>query len=213
MLTVHGDDILKAMQTNDVRQSYAARAAEYSEVLGSMSQMAPQDQEDIAGWARSIVGPIADVGCGPGHWTQFLADRGADVIGVDFVDEFLDIARSRFPQQRFMNADLASLGFMDGSMAGLLSWYSTIHCAPDTVPAILREFARVLRPQGTLMLGFFDGDRIEAFPHQVVRAYRWPADSMIDVLADAGFSVIDLSTRTDPGVRPHAAITAKLVRR
>jgi len=28
-------------------------------------------------------GRVADVGCGPGHVTAFLAERHADVVGID----------------------------------------------------------------------------------------------------------------------------------
>jgi len=51
------------------------------------------------GWISSFfdVGPtisIADLGCGPGHYTLRLARRGAGVTGIDFYASSIDYARS-----------------------------------------------------------------------------------------------------------------------
>jgi hypothetical protein len=59
-----------------------------------------------------------------------------------------------------------------------------------------------------MLLGFFEGDAVEAFDHAVVTAYRWPVASLVALLDEAGFDVVDVHTRTDPGHRPHGAISA-----
>jgi trans-aconitate methyltransferase len=46
-------------------------------------------------------GPIADVGCGPGHVTRYLSERHQDVRGVDLSPEMLAVARERAPELRF----------------------------------------------------------------------------------------------------------------
>ncbi|WP_084148476.1 class I SAM-dependent methyltransferase [Brachybacterium phenoliresistens] len=48
----------------------------------------------------------------------------------------------------------------------------------------------------------------EPFPHAVATAYRWPAETMADLLQRAGFTLEHSEQRTDPGARPHAAILA-----
>lgn len=64
-------------------------------------------------------------------------------------------------------------------------------------------------PGGTLVVGFFEGDTVEALAHKVTTAYRWPVDEMARMLAAAGFSEVDRLRR--PGsadVRPHAVLAA-----
>ena len=46
---------------------------------GPLAEMAPQDREILASWAQEITGPVIDAGCGPGHWTAFLHERGIAV--------------------------------------------------------------------------------------------------------------------------------------
>ena len=76
----------------------------------------------------------------------------------------------------------------------------------------LLEFARVLRPGGTLLLGYFDGAEVEPFDHAVVRAYRWPAGGLSAVLENAGFDVIETHWRTERGHRDVGAILCERAR-
>lgn len=195
--------------TNTVRERYAARAVEYTELLGSVGDSAEQDRELIARWADTIDGRAVDAGCGPGHWTAYLRDRGLEVLGVDLVPEFVDIARRRFPEVDFRVGELGSLPVEDASLGGLLAWYSVIHADPGDVPAILEEFARCLRAGGTLLLGFFDGARNEPFDHAVVTAYHWPVREMSHALRASGFEIVETHARHDPGSRPYGAILAR----
>jgi SAM-dependent methyltransferase len=49
---------------------------------------------------------VLDAGCGSGRYTVAIADRGAAVIGLDFSDEMLTVARRRMPATEFPTADL-----------------------------------------------------------------------------------------------------------
>lgn len=198
------------MSVAEVRSAYGARAKEYTDVLGSVEALAQQDRETISEWARSIDGRIIDVGSGPGHWAKLLHDLGVAVEGVDIAHEFVESARQRFPEVPFHVGLISELPSETSYLSGLLSWYSIIHTAPEEVSGVLNEFARCLKPGGSLLLGFFDGDRVEPFDHVVVTAYYWPVPEMCRALEAAGFEILQVQTRTDPGSRPHAAIIAEL---
>ncbi|MCC9145568.1 MULTISPECIES: class I SAM-dependent methyltransferase [unclassified Arthrobacter] len=191
-----------------VRTAYQARAAEYTGLLGSVEDMNEVDRLRIEQWADRIGGAVLDVGCGPGHWTDLLHRRGVDVQGMDLVPEFIDSARARFPDVPFRVASFRALGVPDGSLHGVLAWYSLIHVHPDELPAVFSEIARALARGGHLLLGFFEGSAAEPFAHAVTTAYYWSIDQMRQMLLGAGFDVLDVQTRQDPGRRPHAAIAA-----
>ncbi|MGP9503086.1 class I SAM-dependent methyltransferase [Specibacter sp. AOP5-B1-6] len=196
------------MTDSQVRWAYAERASEYTAILGAIDDMHELDLKLMGQWARHITGRIIDAGCGPGHWTDFLHKRGADISGIDLVPDFIESARLRFPDASFQVSSLRALDEADGSLDGVLAWYSLIHLRPAELPPVLSEFARVLSPQGHLLVGFFNGESAEPFDHAVTTAYYWSVDQMSSLLHDAGFEVLEAETRQDPGNRPHAAICA-----
>ena len=110
-----------------VHLAYASRAAEYTAILGTVDDMHELDRRRIGRWAEQISGPAIDAGCGPGHWTDFLHQRGVDITGIDLVPEFIENARVRFPDVPFRLSSLRALDAADGSLNGLLAWYSLIH--------------------------------------------------------------------------------------
>lgn len=197
-------------ESQEVRNAYESRAAEYIEALGSVEALSPVDQVAIENWASDIDGHIVDAGCGPGHWTAHLRELGADIEGIDIVPAFIDSATRRFPDATFRLGELDSLPVESASLAGILAWYSVIHADPGRLPTIIREFARCLAPGGSLLLGFFESQDLVSFDHAVTTAYFWPGNEMKRTLEAAGFEVLKLETRTDPCARPHAALTARL---
>ena len=195
----------------DVSDAYDARATEYAEHLGALDQMAAEDVALVERWRDATMGTLLDAGCGPGHWTDLLHDGHRDVVGVDLSAELVSAARARFPSLTFRHGSYRELPVGHANLGGILAWYSLIHAAPDTVPAILGEFASRLRPRGHLLLGYFDGEPGTELPHRVVTAYHWSAAALGAALDDAGFQVIERHARQDPGRRPHGAVWARLV--
>lgn len=192
-----------------MREAYAARAAEYTSLFGSIEAATEHDRQLVLAWAQAIDGRIIDVGCGPGQWTNYLSDNGIDIEGVDPVPEFVDVARQRFPGVRYRTGSAAWLDVDEASLGGVLAWYSLIHTDPDRIDALLAELARCLRPRGGLALGFFEGAELAPFDHAVATAYAWPAGLLSLRVERAGFRVTDVRTRADPGTRPQGTILAR----
>ena len=173
-----------------------------------MDAVHPVDRRIVETWAGTVDGTVLDAGCGPGHWTAHLASRGVDVRGADLSSRFIDHARATNPGIRFDLTDIDALPERDDSLGGILSWFSTVHHDPDMIHVPLAEFARVLRPGGRLLLGFFVGPTIELFPHAVAPAYRWPVRELALRVDAAGFDVVESHTRETTGERPVGALSA-----
>lgn len=188
--------------------AYSRRAAVYIEALGLMTAVHPSDWQLVSTWA-SDTGEVIDAGCGPGHWTNFLTEQGIAARGVDLVPEFVAHARNTYPATAFAVGSLDSLDADSGSVGGILSWYSLIHYEPQAIQVPLLEFGRVLKPGGTLLVGFFEGPAVEKFAHAVTTAYRWPVDDFGAELSATGFDVVETDVRKTAGQRPHAAIIAR----
>lgn len=199
------------MSERRIREGYAARATEYTELMGDIAQMDAVDRERIERWADGVDGRILDAGCGPGHWTAFLAERGNEVEGIDLVPDFIAGAAARFPHVSYRVGSLAAPGIEPASLGGILAWYSLIHASPEELPALLASARLALRDGGALLVGFFDGPDGEPFPHAVTTAHFWSVDGMSGHLERARFAVVDSETRVQAGRRPHASVSAVAV--
>ena len=193
----------------DIQDAYSLRAEEYAARLGSMSMVHPSDRQLVSTWADTLAGPVLDAGCGPGHWTGYLTERGLDARGIDQVPDFIEHARAAHPGVAFELVSLDAFSSTPASVAGVLAWYSLIHHEPAAILTPLREFARILRPGGGLLIGFFEGPTVEPFDHLVVTAYTWPVSELSDRLREAHFDVVEAHTRKGPGQRAHGAIVAR----
>lgn len=199
------------MTMTEIGAAYDSRAAEYIDLFGTIEQLTAQDRDTIDTWRTGVRGRFLDAGCGPGLWSGFLAAGGTrDVVGVDASAEFVTAARGRFPEIPFHQADLAALPLADRSVGGILAWYSIIHTPPAELPAILGEFARVLTPGGSALIGFFDGEPGGAFDHAVHTAYYWSAQALADLLTPHRFTGEPASARQDPGARRQGDLVATL---
>jgi ubiquinone/menaquinone biosynthesis C-methylase UbiE len=140
-------------------------------------------------------GPVADVGCGPGHVTAHLHKLGVDVFGIDLSPAMIEVARREHPDLRFEVGSMTNLQLADASVIALLAFWSLIHIPDDEIPAVLGHFRRVLRPGGPLLLGFHVGDesrlKTEGYGGRPMKFYvhRRQPDRVAAWLRDAGFTV------------------------
>jgi hypothetical protein len=110
---------------------------------------------------------------------------------------------------QFDFGDIDEIDEADGSLGGVLSWFSTIHHDPTNIDIPLSEFARTLQTDGLLLLGHFDGTAAERFDHAVAPAWRWSSEALCDVLRANGFEVVATPHRTGEGHRPIGVILAR----
>ena len=195
-----------------VRHAYSSMSEQYIGLVGDGSQEHGDDLDLVRRHLGGLAGPVLDLGCGPGQWTSYLHSLGADVTGVEMVPEFVAHARANHPGIEFRHCSMTDLGMPDHSVAGILSWYSTIHLAPSELDSVLAEFRRLLEPSGVLVIGFFDSDDdVAPFDHKVIAAYRWPAEALSARLARAGFVEVERLRRQVPERpdRRYGAIAAR----
>ncbi|NGQ96862.1 class I SAM-dependent methyltransferase [Brevibacillus sp. SYP-B805] len=99
-------------------------------------------------------GPVLDAGCGDGYASRKLAAAGYRVEGLDLSAEMIALAQERTADAlpvRFQQGNVAELPFADDHFAGVLA-INVVEFAESPLD-VLREFHRVLRPSGILLLG------------------------------------------------------------
>jgi len=176
---------------------YDAVAEDYAEMFAG-ELTGPRDGAVLAEFAELVNrgggGQVADLGCGPGRTTAHLASLGLDVFGLDLSGSMLAIARRENPGLCFQQGSMLELDIPDGTLAGAVSWYSSIHTPVDRLPSLFAEFGRVLAPGGHLLLAFQTGDRPltldRPFGHPVRLDFeRRRPEAMAGLLEAAGFAL------------------------
>lgn len=183
----------------DTRNSYDTVAVSYADQLREALDGKPYLRAALALFADLVQGagggPVADVGCGPGHVTAHLGRLGVDVFGIDVSPGMVAVARAEHPELRFEVGSMTALDLAAGSLAGALAFWSLIHVPDDEVPAVLDGFRQVLRPGAPLLIGFHvgEGSRLKTegyggHPMRVQVHRRRPAQ-LGGRLREAGFAV------------------------
>ncbi|MFJ1735079.1 class I SAM-dependent methyltransferase [Streptomyces sp. NPDC088254] len=186
---------------SDTRTFYDAVAGDYAELF-SEEPARPMDRAVLGGFAEIVGrgGVVVDLGCGPGRVTRYLGSLGLVVSGVDLSEGMLAVARRENPGIAFELGSMTDLPHEDGSVDGVVSWYSSIHTPEPELPALFAEFLRVLRPGGHLLLAFQAGDEVQRhdqpWGHPVALDFlRREPELMTELLVAGGFEMRSWTVR------------------
>ncbi|MFJ4878869.1 class I SAM-dependent methyltransferase [Streptomyces sp. NPDC088745] len=153
-----------------VRESYDTVAEAYADQVPAPARLDPLSRALLAAFAETVrtaaLGPVADLGCGPGKVTAHLAGLGVPALGLDLSPRMIGLARAAHPRLPFAVGSMTALPLADRSLGGILAYYSTHHTPPDHLPGVFAEFCRVLAPGGHLMLAGHVGEEGIRRPRQ-----------------------------------------------
>jgi SAM-dependent methyltransferase len=191
---------------------YERMTAVYADDAETDPMKAAYDRPTILTMAGDVTGRrVLDVGCATGALSRAFAARGARVLGVDLNPSLVKRAREATPTGvEFVVADIAEpMPFLGTAAFDVVAASLVLHYVEDWGPP-LREFARVLRPRGLLVLSthhpsadihvgasetpYFETVLLTDTWHKGGRAFEvrfWhrPMHAIVDALADAGFLV------------------------
>lgn len=131
-------------------------------------------------WRRAVVRAVdakpgervLDIAAGTGTSSEPFADAGVDVVPADFSLGMLRVGKKRRDDLGFTAADAMNLPFADDSFDAVTMSFGLRNVAD--VDAALREFARVTKPGGRLVVCEFSQPVNKAFG-KVYREYLMEA--------------------------------------
>ena len=184
------------------RHSYDRAAQEYAQRHSDPFSIRAMMQPFIRRLPKG--GLILDAGCGPGRDARVFAEMGYVVIGIDYSQEMLRLARAEGRLDvRLM--DMRDLDFNDESFDGVWANASVHHLSNRDLRLVLAEFQRVLRPGGVLFVSVKRGAPgpiiNEEYPNCPRHYMRHWVDSLRPPLAESGFCEYESNTMpggTDP---------------
>jgi ubiquinone/menaquinone biosynthesis C-methylase UbiE len=178
-LAVEGLAMIRNALTDPGR--VGARVAELRTIIDSAAELPyslriPLIRHDVAAgytqWAPSYDGPnpaitleepvvhalfaevppgdALDAACGTGRHSATLHGLGHRVVGVDATEAMLAVARDKVPGADFRTGRLEALPVEDASVDLVTCTLALTHV--ERLEPVMREFARVLRPGGRVIL-------------------------------------------------------------
>lgn len=105
---------------------------------------------------------ILDLGCGTGHESARMQALGAEVVGLDFSERSLAIARKAAPGAAFHAGDMLDDYTRLGCFDAVVAIASFVHLPPEKLPAAFSRAAAVLRPGGSMLLLVLHGEGKQA---------------------------------------------------
>jgi SAM-dependent methyltransferase len=190
------------MEPEDIQGTYNVVADAYAEQFFDELSRKPFDRALLDAFAADCEGrgTVLDVGCGPGHVARYLSERGAKTLGFDLSLAMVELARKLNPGLAFKAGDMRALEVTDGSLAGIVAFYSVIHIPRPAVGGVLAGFRRALAPDGRLLLAVHGGSgsihRDEFLGRRVhFEARLFSLGEIVSLVESAGFWVDEARQR------------------
>jgi len=113
---------------------------------------------------------ILDCPCGWGRYSNPLAELGYDVVGFDFTEKFIEMARLEAPPKdppRYEVRDMRKLDISEEYDALLNLFGSFGYYSRRTDLSILKAFTRALKPGGRLMIDQYNKEKMGRLPKRI----------------------------------------------
>jgi cyclopropane fatty-acyl-phospholipid synthase-like methyltransferase len=94
---------------------------------------------------------ILDLGCGGGEPVdRYLIDHGLHIVGLDSRATLIELARTRFPRERWLLGDMRIVA-LDETYAAVVAWNSLHQLTPADHDALAERAMAWLQPGGRLL--------------------------------------------------------------
>lgn len=95
---------------------------------------------------------VLDAGCGPGFHLKYLMQEGFKVIGIDFSERMIEIAKQETPKGDFKVMDVRDLSGLDEKFDGIFAHAVILHFSKKEANGILKNLKGKLNPGGYLSI-------------------------------------------------------------
>jgi SAM-dependent methyltransferase len=188
---------------DDTREGYDRVATEYAVKYFDELEHKPLDRALLDRLVVDVgdLGPICDLGCGPGQIAHYLNWRGANVVGIDLSPKMVAEASRRNRHVVFDVGNMLALDVPDASWGGIAAFYSLIHIPRPRVPDALSECRRVLKPGGSLLVACHLGEgalhRDDWWGRHVsLDFWLFERADLEDCVGQAGFDIVQTIERS-----------------
>lgn len=135
---------------------------------------------------------VLDIGCGTGRLIKKMVEKGGIVTGADISPEMLKIAKKKFDELEFVEADIENLPFKNESFDVVVAAFVIVHL--KDLKRAFDEVYRVLKPGGSFIVTNVNqrkAPKLKTADKEeiVIRSFYNIPEQVISALEDALFNI------------------------
>ena len=100
---------------------------------------------------------ILDLGCGAGYDAKILAKMGSRVVGIDFSDKLINIAKDQVSTCKFFVGNITDPFDKLGVFDGILCLATIMHIDVQKMHKTFENMANALKKGGLILVSSYDG--------------------------------------------------------
>ncbi len=194
---------LDKMQTSTMpnkeitKESYQATAQQFAH---NVANLAPIGSIEKFIKLLTPKAKIIDLGCGSGRDAKIFTSMGADVLGVDYCSNLIDIAKSHAPLANFKLMDIETMDFQASSFDGVWSACSLAHISKKILPDVLKKINFILKENGYFYLALKKGsgeilEHDSRYDGDFKKFWSFfEEDELKNILQEAQFKILEFDT-------------------
>jgi ubiquinone/menaquinone biosynthesis C-methylase UbiE len=189
---------------DEVMKCYDLAAKEYADQFLHELDGKPFDRNLLDRFSEMLPeeSRVYDFGCGSGQTTKYLSDkRKHRIVGLDFSKNTILLDQNTFPEIEFTVDDMLDSKMPSNSAEGILAFYAIVHFTYIQVEQALREWFRLLKPNGACLFSFHVGEEtMEVVDFLGVGGAKatWhflDTDKVLELAKKMGFEIIEAVVR------------------
>ena len=141
---------------------------------------------------------ILDLGCGMGHYDNYMFNKGFDVTGIDYSEEMIKIAKENNDKIKFIISDVCDLKDIDGNKYdGVLVAYLLQHMSKEEVKELFKNLVNYIETGTKLLMFLREGDSILEEVEPINPKYKYiineySQEEIKELLENNGWEVLKL---------------------
>jgi len=178
------------------KASYEATASEFAL---NVAKLAPINSIEEFLSLLPAKAKILDLGCGSGRDAKIFTEFGAEVVGIDFSANLIEIAKGHAPRAKFALMDIENMDLAENTYDGVWAVCSLTHIAKKELPNVLKKIHLLLKEDGYFYLALKKGsgevleqDKRYEGEHKKFWSF-FTEDEIRRFLQEAHFNVVDFA--------------------
>lgn len=180
-----------------IRISYSTIAREYYELYKDDKS----DLDYFDEFLSNCKNKILDLGCGMGHYSNYVHNKGFNVTGIDFAKGMIETAKKNYKGIEFIEADICDLSILgQKKYDGIVMAYIIQYLSKEEAENLFVNLNKYLEQDTNLLIFLREGNSIVEETETINTKYKYilkeyTKEEIRKLLEKNGWEIIKMETK------------------